>query len=133
MFVLAIAGMLALSSARALDKDGAPPAEGGRNRPAPEANQKKPDADPKKAAGVPANPQDKKVAKVFVTYDANKDGSVSDEEIVAMMEGKQNSRGKREIRKAVDRADKDNDDVLNFDEFQWWYQIGRLDEDARNR
>lgn len=74
-----------------------------------------------------------KEGKVFVAYDRDRNGSVSDEEIVEMMEGKQNSRGRREVRKAVDRADKDGDGVLNYDEFAWWYTVGRTDERARNR
>lgn len=116
----------------AADGDGNPAPEKDTGRKAPEADQNPAGKrDPGPAA--PANPQDKKGAKVFVAYDSNKDGLVSDGEIVAMMEGKQNSSGRREIRKAVDRADKDNNGALDFDEFQWWYQTGRLDDRARNR
>lgn len=82
---------------------------------------------------APAKGLNTKEGKVFVAYDKNKNGSVSEEEIVAMMEGKQNSRGRREVGKAVDRADKDQDGVLNYDEFIWWYTVGRKDERARNR
>ncbi len=98
----------------------------GEGGPRPEAKKDAP-------GGVPAAAKNQKEAKIFVTYDKDKDGTVSDEEIVAMMEGKQNSRGKREVRKAVDRADKDNDGVLGFNEFVWWSKIGRADERARNR
>jgi hypothetical protein len=98
----------------------------GEGGPRPEAKKDAP-------GGVPAAAKNQKEAKIFVTYDKDKDGTVSDEEIVAMMEGKQNSRGKREVRKAVDRADKDNDGVLGFNEFVWWLKIGRADERARNR
>lgn len=98
----------------------------GEGGPRPEAKKDAP-------GGVPAAAKNQKEAKIFVTYDKDKAGTVSDEEIVAMMEGKQNSRGKREVRKAVDRADKDNDGVLGFNEFVWWLKIGRADERARNR
>ena len=98
----------------------------GEGGPRPEAKKDAP-------GGVPAAAKNQKEAKIFVTYDKDKGGTVSDEEIVAMMEGKQNSRGKREVRKAVDRADKDNDGVLGFNEFVWWLKIGRADERARNR
>lgn len=85
-----------------------------------------------KHEGVPAAARNSKEGKVFGAYDKDGDGQVTDEEIVAMMEGKQNSRGKREIRKAVKRADKDDDGMLGFEEFAWWYRVGRLDERARN-
>lgn len=74
-----------------------------------------------------------KEAKVFATYDKDSDEQVTADEIAAMREGKQNSRGRREIRKAVDRADRDESGALNFDEFVWWYTVGRLDEREKNR
>ncbi|MEM7698283.1 MAG: EF-hand domain-containing protein [Verrucomicrobiota bacterium] len=86
------------------------------------------DRDP--AAPRKANSKEK---KVFGAYDADDDGLVTADEIVAMMEAKQNSRGRREVRKAVDRADKNGDELLDFDEWHWWYTVGRLDEDERNR
>ncbi len=77
-----------------------------------------------------ANLNNPKERKVFAGYDKDGDGTVSDTEMEAMMERKQNSRGRREIRKAIDRADKDNDGKLNFEEFLFWYTVGRLDEKA---
>jgi hypothetical protein len=130
----------------AADKEGDPPAEkpgaalaekpgpknGERGKRGPEdvGGEKKPEGDGAPAKGKGLNTKE---GKVFVAYDKDRSGAVSDEEIVAMMEGKQNSRGRREVRKAIDRADKDGDDVLNFDEFLWWYKVGRLDERAKNR
>ena len=130
----------------AADKEGDPPAEkpgaalaekpgpkdGERGKRGPEdvGGVKKPEAGGAPAQGKGLNTKE---GKVFVAYDKDRSGAVSDEEIVAMMEGKQNSRGRREVRKAIDRADKDGDDVLNFDEFLWWYKVGRLDERAKNR
>ncbi|MDA8633962.1 EF-hand domain-containing protein [Verrucomicrobiales bacterium] len=130
----------------AADKEGDPPAEkpgaalaekpgpkdGERGKRGPEdvGGAKKPEAGGAPAQGKGLNTKE---GKVFVAYDKDRSGAVSDEEIVAMMEGKQNSRGRREVRKAIDRADKDGDDVLNFDEFLWWYKVGRLDERAKNR
>lgn len=130
----------------AADKEGDPPAEkpgaalaekpgpkdGERGKRGPEdvGGAKKPEAGNAPAQGKALNTKE---GKVFVAYDKDRSGAVSDEEIVAMMEGKQNSRGRREVRKAIDRADKDGDDVLNFDEFLWWYKVGRLDERAKNR
>ena len=139
---LAVVTVTALFASPIFSADeGGPKPEQNRDRPNPEKDagprdgEGGPAAEAKKngAAGVPANAPDKKTAKIFVTYDSDQDGTVTDEEIVAMMEGKQNSSGKREIRKAVDRADKDNDGVLNFAEFEWWLKIGRLDDRARNR
>lgn len=108
------------------------PRDGEGNRPAGlrdgEGGQK-----PEGNGKAPGKGLNTKEGKVSVAYDKNKNGSVSDEEIVAMIEGKQNSRGRREVGKAVDRADKDEDGVLNFDEFVWWYTVGRTDERAKNR
>lgn len=108
------------------------PRDGGREKrgPGDAGGGKKPEAG---GAAAKGNGLNTKEGKVFVTYDKDRSGTVTDGEIVAMMEGKQNSRGRREVRKAVDRADKDRDDVLNFDEFLWWYKVGRLDERAKNR
>jgi len=130
----------------AADKEGDPPAEKpgaalaekpgpkdgerGKRGPGDVGGVKKPEAGGAPAQGKGLNTKE---GKVFVAYDKDRSGAVSDEEIVAMMEGKQNSRGRREVRKAIDRADKDGDDVLNFDEFLWWYKVGRLDERAKNR
>jgi hypothetical protein len=130
----------------AADKEGDPPAEktgaalaekpgskdGERSKRGPEdvGGAKKPEAGNTPAQGKALNTKE---GKVFVAYDKDRSGAVSGEEVVAMMEGKQNSQGRREVRKAIDRADKDGDDVLNFDEFLWWYKVGRLDERAKNR
>ncbi|MDF2378232.1 MAG: EF-hand domain-containing protein, partial [Verrucomicrobiales bacterium] len=68
-----------------------------------------------------------KEGKVFNAYDKNDDSFVDDKEMEAMMEGKQNSRGRREIRKAIDRSDRDDDGKLNMREFIHWYTVGRLE------
>ena len=112
------------------EKPGPKDGDKGRRGPGDVEGGKRPEAG---GAPAPGKGLNTKEGKVFVTYDKDRSGAVSDEEIVAMMEGKQNSRGRREVRKAVDRADKDGDDVLNFDEFLWWYKVGRLDERAKNR
>ena len=115
-------------SAIAADKEGDPPAESGK-RDSPEAAAAKGPADPNKGTAAKNN---SKEAKVFTAYDADADNFVSDEEIVGMMEGKQNSRGRREVRKAVKRADTNDDGKLDVKEFAWWYNVGRRDEDAEN-
>lgn len=112
------------------EKPGPKDGERGKRGPRDVGGVKKPEAGGAPAQGKGLNTKE---GKVFVAYDKDRSGAVSDEEIVAMMEGKQNSRGRREVRKAIDRADKDGDDVLNFDEFLWWYKVGRLDERAKNR
>ncbi|MDF1751718.1 MAG: M56 family metallopeptidase [Verrucomicrobiales bacterium] len=103
---------------------------------------KKPDEPGKKVNGDPGGKKpegdkaaapkvdNSKEAKVFRAYDKNSDSFVDDTEMEAMMEGKQNSRGRREIRKAIDRADLNNDQKLDMKEFAWWYTIGRRDERA---
>ena len=53
----------------------------------------------------PAVRANSKEGKVFAAYDKDDDGSVTADEIAAMKEGKQNSRAKREFRKAVDHAE----------------------------
>jgi len=125
----AFAVMLSFSSAAfAADKEGDPPKESGK-RDSPEAAAAKGPADPNKSAAAKNN---SKSAKVFAAYDADDDKAVTDEEIVTMMEAKQNSRGRREVRKAVKRADTNDDGKLDSNEFVWWYTVGRLDEDAKN-
>ncbi len=109
--------------------EGDPPAETG-NRDSPEAAAAKSGpADPgKKTAAAGAS----KEAKVFATYDADDDGFVTADEMADMKEGDQNSRARREFRKAVKRADTNDDEKLDVKEFAWWYTVGRLDEDAEN-
>lgn len=93
----------------------------------------KADAPEGKKDAQPAAQLNTKEGKVFSAYDKNDDGSVTAEEMASMREGKQNSRAKREFRKAVDRADKDEDGKLNLDEFAWWYKVGRTNEREKNR
>ena len=69
---------------------------------------------------------------IFNAYDKDSDGMVSDEEMATMFAGKQNSSGRRQIQKEIDRSDKDKDGKLNGDEFLFWYKVGRLDEKAEN-
>lgn len=90
-------------------------------------------AAPKEGERPAANNANKKELEVFNAYDKNSDGQVSAEEMEAMIEAKQNSSGRREIRKAIGRADKDENEQLNFDEFLFWYKVGRLDDNAENR
>lgn len=125
-----LAVLLVLSpSAFAADNEGDPPAETGK-RDSPEATAgKSGPADPGKRAATLNN---SKEAKVFRTYDADDDGFVTAEEMADMKEGKQNSRARREFRKAVRRADSNDDGKLDQKEFAWWYSVGRLDEDAEN-
>jgi hypothetical protein len=124
------------------DKEGKPAAESAEKKAGPRDGEGDRPAGPRDGEGgrkpegngrAPAGGLNTKEGKVFVAYDKNRNGSISDEEIVAMIEGKQNSRGRREVSKAVERADKDQDGVLNYDEFVWWYTVGRTDERAKNR
>lgn len=126
-------------------KEGEAPRVGPRDGEAPKAGPK--DGEVPKAPGegdkgaapkegerpAAANNANKKELGVFNAYDKNSDGQVSAEEMEAMIESKQNSSGRREIRKAIGRADKDENEQLNFDEFLFWYKVGRLDENAENR
>lgn len=117
------------SSSFAADKEGDPPAETGK-RDSPEASAAK--TGPRDPGKKSASPNNSKEAKVFGTYDADDDGFVTADEMADMKEGKQNSRARREFRKAVKRADTNGDDKLDVKEFAWWYTVGRLDEDAEN-
>jgi beta-lactamase regulating signal transducer with metallopeptidase domain len=152
----------AVTPAGAAEEKGAPPAEEGKNanpekkrdgdkpkegpkdkgdKGARENGDKGPakegegDKGPAKEGERPAaNPKmNTKEGKVFQAYDKDGDGAVTAKEIEAMLEGKQNSAGRREIRKAVDRSDADADEKLNLDEFVFWYTKGRLDTSAENR
>lgn len=115
-------------------RDGDAPKEGPRDGDRPKEGGERDGAKPaEKGNPDPAKGLNTKEGKIFVAYDKDRSGTVTDEEIVAMMEGKQNSSGRREVRKMVDRADKDGDGELNYDEFSWWMRVGRADEDARNR
>lgn len=121
----------------AADREGDPPAENA-NRTAPEANRGKRDEEtkpggPRDGDAPKARPANSKQGKVFAAYDKDRDGLVTAKEIEAMMEGRQNSRGRREIRKWVHDADKDDNDALDFEEFVWWYTIGRKAESAERR
>ncbi len=112
--------------AGAAERDGAKPkAEADRDGNKKPAEGKK---DPAAAAG-----KNSKEGKMFATYDKDGDGGVSADEMAGMKEGKQNSRAKREFRKAVDRADKDEDGQLNLEEFTWWLEVGRSNEREKNR
>lgn len=82
------------------------------------------------AAGANKNSQER---EVFDGYDKDDDGVVTAKEMEAMLEGKQNSSGRRQIRKAIERSDSNADEKLNFEEFLFWYKVGRLDEKAENR
>ncbi len=108
------------------DKPGAK-AEGKKDGDKGKAKEGARDAKPAKVAV-----NNTKEGKVFGAYDADDDGFVSAKEMEAMKEGKQNSSSRRQIRKAVKRADRDNDEKLSLEEFIWWYKIGRRDESAEN-
>lgn len=117
------------------ERDGAKPKEGERDGAKPkdgEGDKGKGAAKEGDKAPVAAN-LNVKERRIFEAYDKDGDGKVTAEEMEAMMEGKQNSSGRRQIRKAIDRADKDGDEGLNFDEFLFWYTVGRLDEKSENR
>lgn len=103
--------------------------EPGRKVEKPDPGGKKPEGGDR---GVDPKINNSKEGKVFKAYDRNKDSYVDDEEMEAMMEGKQNSRGRREIRKSIDRADVNDDEKLDINEFIWWYTVGRRDERAKN-
>ncbi|MEX2577665.1 MAG: EF-hand domain-containing protein [Verrucomicrobiales bacterium] len=109
---------------------GKPKEEEGANRKDGEGKKAGPRDGAKPAAVRGANSKDR---KIFEAYDKDGDGDVTAKEMEAMMEGKQNSAGRRELRKAVKRADRNSDDGLNFEEFLFWYKVGRLDEKAENR
>lgn len=104
--------------------------EPGKNVEKPDPGGKKPEGGDKR---IDPKVNNSKEGKVFKAYDHNKDSFVDDKEMEAMMEGKQNSRGRREIRKSIDRADLNDDEKLDINEFIWWYTVGRRDERAKNR
>jgi beta-lactamase regulating signal transducer with metallopeptidase domain len=116
-------------------KDGEMPKEGPKDGDVPKApGEGDQGAAPKEGERpAAANNANKKELGVFNAYDKNSDGQVSAEEMEAMIESKQNSSGRREIRKAISRADKDDNEQLNFEEFLFWYKVGRLDDNAENR
>lgn len=104
--------------------------KGDANKPKEEEGAKRKEGEGEKPAAGKKNSREQ---EIFDAYDKDDDGTVTAQEMEAMMEGKQNSSGRREIRKAVDKADKNADGKLNFDEFDFWYKIGRLDPKAENR
>lgn len=133
-FVLVLSMGLCTFTLRADEPGKAGAAERDDAKPKPEADRdgrRKPaeaKKDPVAAAG-----KNTKEGKMFATYDKDGDGGVSAEEMADMKEGKQNSRAKREFRKAVKRADKDEDGQLNLEEFTWWLEVGRSNEREENR
>jgi len=104
--------------------------EGDANKPKEEEGAKRKEGEGDKPAAGKKNSREQ---EIFDAYDKDDDGTVTAQEMEAMMEGKQNSSGRREIRKAVDKADKNADGKLNLEEFEFWYKIGRLDPKAENR
>lgn len=127
--------LIAFSFAIADEKGAAKDRAGRRDEPGKNTGKrdeggKKPEGDGDKRVAPDRN--NTKEGKVFKAYDKNHDSFVDDEEMGSMREGKLNSRGRREIRKSIKRADQDHDGKLNIKEFIWWYTKGRLDERAEN-
>ncbi|MDP4585158.1 MAG: EF-hand domain-containing protein [Verrucomicrobiales bacterium] len=104
--------------------------EGDANKPKEEEGAKRKEGEGDKPAAGKKNSREQ---EIFDAYDKDADGTVTAKEMEAMMEGKQNSAGRRELRKAVDQADKNADGKLNLEEFEFWYKTGRFDPDAENR
>jgi hypothetical protein len=100
------------------------------NKPKEEEGAKRKEGEGDKPAAGKKNSREQ---EIFDAYDKDADGTVTAKEMEAMMEGKQNSAGRRELRKAVDQADKNADGKLNLEEFEFWYKTGRFDPDAENR
>ena len=92
-------------------------------------NKPKPEGKGKPAKIPVANTKN---GKIFGAYDKDHDGFVTAKEMEAMMEGKQNSSGRRQLRKAVKRADKNDDNKLDLSEFVWWMKVGRRNAKAEN-
>jgi len=116
-----------------------PEAEGKKDNPERErdANKPKEEEGAKRKEGEGDKPaagkKNSREQEIFDAYDKDDDGTVTAKEMEAMMEGKQNSAGRRELRKAVDQADKNADGKLNLEEFEFWYKTGRFDPKAENR
>ncbi len=115
-------------------RDGDTPKEGPRDGDVPKTGPRdtgKPSAEggDKPSNGSPNTAQaHTKEGKIFNTYDKDKDGKVSADEIAAMREGKLNSAQRREIRKQIDKSDQDGDDLLDLAEFTYWLNEGRRGE-----
>ena len=116
-----------------------PEAEGKKDNPERErdANKPKEEEGAKRKEGEGDKPaagkKNSREQEIFDAYDKDDDGTVTAKEMETMMEGKQNSAGRRELRKAVDQADKNADGKLNLEEFEFWYKTGRFDPKAENR
>lgn len=116
-----------------------PEAEGKKDNPERErdANKPKEEEGAKRKEGEGDKPaagkKNSREQEIFDAYDKDADGTVTAKEMETMMEGKQNSAGRRELRKAVDQADKNADGKLNLEEFEFWYKTGRFDPKAENR
>ena len=115
------------------DRDGDKPKEGARDGDKPKAGEgdkeKAKQGDKPVAGGAKMNSDER---DIFNAYDKDGDSMISDKDMESMLEGKQNSSGRRQIRKEIDRSDKDKDGKLNEEEFLFWYKKGRLDEKAKN-
>ncbi|MBP6783438.1 MAG: EF-hand domain-containing protein [Verrucomicrobiales bacterium] len=114
-------------------RDGDKPKEGARDGDKPKAGEgdkeKAKQGDKPVAGGAKMNSDER---DIFNAYDKDGDSMISDKDMESMLEGKQNSSGRRQIRKEIDRSDKDKDGKLNEEEFLFWYKKGRLDEKAKN-
>jgi bla regulator protein blaR1 len=123
------------------DEEGKPRAEADGKKDNPErerdANKPKEEEGAKRKEGEGDKPaagkKNSREQEIFDAYDKDADGTVTAKEMETMMEGKQNSAGRRELRKAVDNADKNADAKLNLEEFEFWYKTGRHDSEAENR
>ncbi|MGY8641037.1 MAG: EF-hand domain-containing protein [Verrucomicrobiales bacterium] len=67
--------------------------------------------------GVAVNRELQKEARIFVAYDKDRSGTVTEDEMAAMREGKLDSGQKRQMREEIKKADRNDDGVLDLAEW----------------
>ena len=70
-----------------------------------------------KKPGAAVNRELQKEARIFVAYDKDKSGTVTEDEMAAMREGKLDSDQKRQMREEIKKADRNDDGVLDLAEW----------------
>ncbi|MDA7597633.1 hypothetical protein N8813_01770 [bacterium] len=70
-----------------------------------------------KKPGADVNRELQKEARIFVAYDKDKSGTVTEDEMAAMREGKLDSGQKRQMREEIKKADRNDDGVLDLAEW----------------
>ena len=66
-----------------------------------------------------------KIGKIYNTYDANKDDRVTFSEWLALRNGVMDAARRAREKTFFDRADRNRNGTVSFEEFEWWCNVGK--------